>query len=283
MVAAMLLFALEDMCIKLLSQGLPVGQVLLTVGVMGFAIFWTRLRMQGGRLLTRDLLQKHVIIRSFGELIGTMGFVTALALTEISSASAILQALPLAITLGAAIFLGESVGWRRWLAIGAGFVGVLFVVKPGLSGFDANSLWAVLGVIGLGTRDLATRRVPRHIPSDQLSSLAWLTLIPAGLLLDVLFNSVPVLPDLAEMGLFLAAILFGVVAYTMLVTATREGDASVIAPFRYSRLVFAMLIGVVVFAERPDALTLLGAAIIAGAGGFSMWREARLRRRASRA
>lgn len=283
MVLAMAFFAVEDMFVKFLSYRLPVGEILGIAGVSGFAIFWVMLRRKGGRFLTPALWHPVVVIRTLGELIGTIGFVSAVALTEISSASAILQALPLAIVLGAALFLGETVGWRRWLAIGAGFVGVLMIVKPGLAGFEPRSFWAVLGVIGLAIRDLATRRVPARIPSDQLSTAAWGVFIIGGPLLGWGFRTPFLTPTLSEAGLFAAMMVVGVAGYATLVTATRIGDAAVIAPFRYSRLIFALIIGTTVFAERPDFWTLAGAAVIAGAGAFALWREARISRRGARA
>lgn len=233
------------------------------------------MRRKGGRFLTRDLIHPVVILRTVGELIGTIGFVTAVAVTEISSASAILQALPLAIVLGAALFLDETIGWRRWLAIGAGFIGVLMIVKPGLAGFEPRSLWAVMGVIGLAIRDLATRRVPAHIPSDQLSTAAWGVFIAAGPILGFGFGQPFLMPDAGEMTLFVLMIAVGVAGYSTLVTATRIGDAAVIAPFRYTRLIFALLIGMIVFAERPDFWTFAGAAVIAAAGSFALLRTAR--------
>lgn len=274
MVLAMAGFAIEDMFIKFLSHRLPVGQILLLAGVLGASIFYVMLRRGGGRFWTRDLTHPMVLMRTAAELVGTVGFVSAVALTELSSASAILQALPLAITLGAALFLHESVGWRRWTAIGIGFVGVLMIVKPGLAGFEARSLWAVLGVVGLATRDLATRRVPRHIASDQLSVAAWGVFILAGPLLGLAFGTPFHMLSLGESALSIGMIVAGVAGYAALVQATRVGDAAVIAPFRYSRLVFALVIGALVFGERPDLATLAGAALIVGAGIFAMWRAA---------
>ncbi|MDO5657828.1 MAG: DMT family transporter [Paracoccus sp. (in: a-proteobacteria)] len=279
MVLAMALFAIEDMFTKLLSARLPIGQILAMLGAMGMVVFWVQLRREGGALFTRDLLRPVMLVRNAGEVIGGVGFVSALVLTDISSTSAILQAAPLMIMLGAWLFLGESVGWRRWLAIAAGFVGVLLIVKPGMSGFEPLSILAVIGVAGLAARDIATRRVPQHIRSNQLSASAFGALIPAGIAMDLAFGQGWEWPTALNYGQMIGGMIGGVAAYTMLVTATRIGEASVIAPFRYTRLIFALAIGVTLFGERPDALTLTGAAIIAAAGGFAMWREAALRRR----
>lgn len=278
MIVAMLGFAFEDMFIKLIAGALPVGEILILLGGGGGIVFAFIARAYGDKLWSRDLLRPVVLIRNAGEVVGTLGFVTAVALTPISSASAILQATPLAVTIGAALFLGETVGWRRWLAIGAGLCGVLLVVRPGLDGFDVNSLFAVQGVIGLAIRDLATRRVPRTITSRQLATYAFLVLVPTGAIVMWFAQTPMVMPEPVNIARLIAAVIVGVAAYYMLVAATRIGQMSLIAPFRYTRLVFALTIGLVVFDENPDALTLLGAAIIVTSGIYTLWREARLRR-----
>lgn len=280
MVASMALFAIEDAAIKMLSVTLPVGEIIAVLGLMGFLTFWGLLARDGGRLVTRDLMRPVFLLRAGGELVGTLGFVSALALTPLASASAILQVLPLALVLGAALFLGERVGWRRWLAIGAGFAGVLMIVQPWTAGFQPLSLLALVGVVGLAARDLATRRMPPHVPSHQLSAVAFGVLIPAGLALAAVQGTPLLRPGGTEAMLFATAAGFGILGYAAMVLATRVGEASMIAPLRYTRLVFTMILAVTVFAERPDALTLLGAAIICGAGGFAMWREFRRKPRA---
>ncbi|MCZ0812128.1 MAG: DMT family transporter [Pseudomonadota bacterium] len=282
MVLAMFGFALEDMFIKRLSLDLPVGQILIMLGSGGAVAFGLIALARGHRLFSRDLLSGPVLLRNLGELIGTLGFVTAIALTPLSSASAILQATPLAVTLGAALFMGEQVGWRRWSAIIVGFVGVLLVIRPGLEGFEPASLFAVQAVIGLALRDLATRAVPRSVTSMQLSSYGFATTVPAGAVL-IWLSGGAVSPDAANWRDIGLALLLGVGAYYAIVAAMRFGEVSFVTPFRYTRLVFALVIGVTVFGERPDALTLTGAAIIIGSGLYTLLREQRLHRRARRA
>ncbi|MFQ1700910.1 DMT family transporter [Loktanella agnita] len=280
MVLAMLGFALEDMFIKQMAGTLPVGQILILLGIGGALIFGTLARVYGDPLLSRALLHPAVILRNTGEVVGTLGYVLAIALTPLSSASAILQATPLVVTMGAALFLGETVGWRRWAAVSVGLCGVLLVIRPGLDGFDANSLFAVQGVIGLAIRDLATRRVPAHITSRQLSTYAFVIVIPTGaaMLFFNLAGQTPVMPDTENTLRMVLAIIAGVGGYYAIVAATRIGDLSMIAPFRYTRLIFALIIGFLVFGERPDLLTLIGAGVIVSSGIYTFWREARLRR-----
>ena len=283
MTAAMLGFAIEDMFIKLLSASVPLGMVLILLGAGGAVVFAVLALMRGDALFSRDLLARSVLIRNAGELIGTVGFITAIALTPLSSASAILQATPLVVTLGAALFLGEQVGWRRWSAILVGFAGVLLIIRPGFDAFEPASLFAVMGVIGLALRDLATRTVPRAISSMQLSTYAFLTLVPAGMVMLAFTGDAPRLLNGLEWLLIAAALAFGVLSYYAIVAAMRMGDVAVITPFRYSRLVFALCFGVLFFGERPDMATLAGSALIVASGIYTFWREARLRRIAGRA
>jgi drug/metabolite transporter (DMT)-like permease len=278
MTAAMLGFAIEDMFIKMLAATVPLGMVLILLGAGGAVVFAVLALLRGDALFSRDLLARSVLIRNTGELLGTIGFVTAIVLTPLSSASAILQATPLVVTLGAALFLGEQVGWRRWSAILVGFAGVVLIIRPGMAAFEPLSLFAVLGVIGLALRDLATRTVPRAISSMQLSTYAFATLVPAGLgMLAFTGQGMRMLTPL-EVLLMAAALCFAVLAYYAIVAAMRMGDVAVITPFRYSRLVFALGFGMYFFGERPDALTLAGSALIVASGIYTFWREARLAR-----
>jgi len=280
MVLAMLGFALEDMFIKQMAGALPTGQILATLGLGGGLVFAAVCRLQGDRLWNPDLLHPMVLLRNLGEVFGTLGYVSAVVLTPISSASAIFQATPLFVTLGAALFLQEAVGWRRWAAIAVGFCGVLLIIRPGMEAFRPASLFAVQGVIFLGIRDLATRRIPRSVSSMRLSTYAFGVIAPTGLVLMVVVGDRFVVPDSLNTLRVLGSIVAGVLGYYALVTATRLGDMSHIAPFRYSRLVFALIVGVTVFGERPDAATLIGATIIVGSGTYAAIREGQ-RRRAS--
>jgi drug/metabolite transporter (DMT)-like permease len=231
-------------------------------------------------LLARDVMHPMVLLRNVGEVFGTVGYVSAVVLTPISSASAIFQATPLFVTLGAALFLQESVGWRRWAAIAVGFCGVLLIIRPGLDAFQPASLFAVQGVIFLGIRDLATRRIPRSVSSMRLSTYAFAVIVPTGLILMAIMGDQFIIPSGTDTYRVAGSVAAGVLGYYALVTATRLGDMSHIAPFRYARLVFALIVGTTVFGERPDAATLIGAAIIVGSGTYAAIREGQ-RRRAS--
>lgn len=278
MVAAMAAFAIEDMLIKKMGAALPPGQILVFLGLGGSAGFALMAAFRRERVISPAFLTRTVMLRNLGEILGTVGFVTAIVLTPLSSASAILQAMPLAVTLGAALFLGEPVGWRRWSAIGVGFLGVLLIIRPGLQGFEPASLFAVLGVAGLALRDLATRAVPRDVSTLVLSAWGFAMLVPTGAALLAVSGGA-VAPPAAAMGQMALAIAFGIAGYYAITQAMRAGDIAVVTPFRYSRLLFALVIGIWVFGERPDAMTYAGAALVIGSGLYTLLREARLGRR----
>jgi len=272
MVASMAAFALEDMFIKAAASTLPVGQVLILFGVGGTLIFMGLTHRRNERILHPAIISRQIIIRAVCEVIGRLCFTLAIVLTPLSSASAILQATPLVVAMGAVVFFGEKVGWRRWLAIALGFIGVLFIIRPGLEGFEQASLFAVIGTLGFAGRDLATRAAPPILSNVQLGVYGFFMLIPTGLTMLIYTGGLE-WPTLLGWGQLGGAVLIGVLAYYSLTAAMRTGEISVVTPFRYTRLVFALILGVIVFSERPDAMTLLGAAIIVLSGLYTVFRS----------
>lgn len=276
MVAAMGAFALEDMLVKAVSRSMPVGQAVMMFGLGGMLIFIALTARRGEAILHPAVLSRPMLIRSACEIAGRLCYALAIVLTPLSSASAILQATPLAVAAGAVVFFGETVGWRRWAAIAVGFVGVLLILRPGLSGFEPASLFAVFGTLAFAGRDLATRAAPPTMSNMQLGVLGFCMLAVAGMLI-LAWTGGAVRPDVGALAQLAAATGIGVAAYYALTAAMRMGDMSVVSPFRYTRLVFAMLLGVFVFGERPDAMTLLGSAVIVASGIYTVFRERKRR------
>ncbi|MDK3016368.1 DMT family transporter [Pseudodonghicola flavimaris] len=273
MTVAMLGFAAEDMLIKLLAGSLPSWEIILILGTGISLVFALLTRAAGRPLWTRAYLTRPVMIRNLGEICGTVGMVTALALAPLAAVSAILQASPLLVTLGAALFLKEPVGWRRWGAVIVGFLGVMLVIQPGGAGFDPMALFALLAVVGLGMRDVATRVVPRETTSAQLSFLAFVIQIPTALVLRMVTGEPMVMPGPTEGLRFLGVIALGAGAYYALTAAMRVGEVSFVTPFRYTRIIFALVFALAVFNERPNALMLVGTAVIVASGIYTLWRE----------
>lgn len=272
MTAAMAGFAIEDLCLKAAARDVPVGQVMVVMGLVGMATFALLSRRAGEPAFPRAVLSRAMLIRSVCEIAGRLFHALAIALTTLSATSAILQATPLVVIAGAAVLFGERVPLSRWIAVGVGFLGVLLILKPGLSGFSALSLLAVAGTIGFAGRDLATRAAPRGLSNRQLGTLGFAMLALAGALILGRTGGAH-WPDAKGAVLIAATAGFGITAYHALTAAMRTGEVSAVTPFRYTRLVFALALGALFFAERPDAATLAGAALIVGAGLFGLTRR----------
>ena len=253
-------------------------QVLAIFGAGGALVFAGLARRAGEPAFGSGPVSRALVVRCLFEVAGRLFFTLSLAYTTLSATSAILQATPLVVVAGAVLFLGERVGWRRWCAIGCGFAGVLLILRPGLDGFTAASLLAVAGTIGFAGRDLATRASPPSLSNRQLGVYGFCALGAASV------PCVPLDPRLAvpsptAWAALAGATAIGVLAYASLTAAMRTGEVSVVSPFRYVRLVFAMLLGVLVFGERPDAATLAGSAIVVGGGVYAVLRGRAVRGR----
>ncbi len=221
-----------------------------------------------------DILRPTLLLRAGTEIFGRLFFTLSLAYSSLAATSAILQATPLAVTLGAAIFSANRSHGDGWGAILVGFLGVLLILRPLPQSFDPASLLALLGMLGFAGRDLATRAAPPRLSHLQLGVYGFFVLIPTGLGL-MLWEGRAVLPTGTQTLWLCATILVGIAAYYAITSAMRLGAVSVVAPFRYSRLLFALILAVVLFGERPDTLTLIGAVIVVLSGLF-MLREGHL-------
>lgn len=277
MVVSMALFAVEDVVLKLAAAQMPVGQVLVIFGAFGLSGFALLVRGRGQRLLDPVMLGPALALRALGEAIGRLGYTLAIALTPLASASAILQATPLVVVLGAALVFGERVGWRRILAVLGGFAGVLMILRPGFDGFMPASLWAVFGMFGLALRDLATRTAPPALSHLQLGFWGFAVLLPTGAAMLAVTGGAVVPSAGIVVTLALGAVV-GVAAYTAVIAAMRTGEIAAVTPFRYSRILFAIILGILVFGEWPDGMTLAGAGVVVGCGVYTVLRERRLAR-----
>lgn len=279
MIASMALFGVEDMFLKWAAEGLPLGQIIFVSGAFGMPVFVVMAWRQGRGVFVGQALQPAVLARNLGEMIGTAAYVAAIATVPLSTVSAVLQAMPLAVTMAAALFMQEQVGWRRWSAIAVGFAGVLIVIRPGMDGFRPEALYVLITVAALTLRDLASRRIPHVVTTAQVSAWGLMSVTLLGVMMMLGSGEVQAVSPWQALVL-LGAVGFGTAGYWAITAATRTGEVSVVAPFRYTRLVFAIVIGALVFGEWPDGLTYVGAALIIGSGLYSFARE-RARKRAS--
>lgn len=282
MVLSMAFFATEDVFVKIVTQRVPLGEVLVLLGGLGAIVFGLLAQMRGHSALSPLFFHPVILIRNLGELVGTTCFVVGLMILPLGLLSALLQANPLFVNLGAILFLGMSVGWRRWLAIGIGLVGVIVILRPGMDSFRVEALLGLGAAIGLAVRDVATRRLPAGVHPLQTSSWGFAMGLISGTVLLVV-GEPAVLPSATDSAIIVTATVLGMVGYYTLTRAMQIGDVPAVTPFRYTRLVFAILFAFFVFSEVPDGYTILGAGLIVSAGLYTILREARLHRAERRA
>lgn len=265
-------FTMNDTITKMVSSEMNFGQTMLVRGLFAIVLIAALAWHQGAMRPLRTLMVRPVALRVSGEVGGTVSFLAAIVHLPLANTAAIFQALPLAITLGAALVFGEPVGWRRWLAIFAGFAGVLIIVRPGVAGFNLFSLFALVAVVLCSVRDLATKRIPAQIPSLFITLLTTVMVTIAGAVIIVPLGGWTPLSGRGLVLLVLAAVLL-LIGYQCVIMALRTGDISAVAPFRYTALLWAMLLGYLVFGDAPDAMMLTGASIIVLSGLYAFYRE----------
>lgn len=272
-------FTLSDALSKFLFAHINMGQLMLVRGVIASSLVILLAWARGAFAEPGSLLHPMVLGRVAADVAATVTFFVALAAMPLPNVSAIMQALPLAVTAGAALVFAEPVGWRRWSAIGVGFLGVLAIVRPGAEGFTTASLWVLACVAFCAARDLATKRIPSDIPSLAVSSVTAVAVtIVGGAMMVPLGGWRPLEP--AHLGLIAIAAVLLLFGYQFVIMAMRTGDVSAIAPFRYTSLLWALALGWLVFGHIPDAVTLAGSAVVVLSGLYMLWREARLRAQA---
>jgi drug/metabolite transporter (DMT)-like permease len=272
MAVAMAAFTMNDTITKAVSSEMNFGQTMLVRGLFAIVLIAALAVHQRALRPLRTLMQKPVALRIAGEVGGTVSFLAAIVHLPLANTAAIFQALPLAITLGAALIFAEPVGWRRWSAIMAGFIGVLIIVRPGLEGFSQFSLFALVAVVFCALRDLATKRIPAQIPSLFITLLTTVTVTAAGAAILFPLGGWTPLTGRGIGLLALAAVLL-LIGYQTVIMALRSGDISAVAPFRYSALLWAMVLGYFVFGDVPDAMMMTGASIIVLSGLYAFYRE----------
>ena len=278
MTGSMTAFTVNDAFMKVLSEAFPFFQLLLLRSVLTTS-FIALLAWQAGAFrvqISRSNWQL-MLIRTLAEIGAAYFFLNALFNMPIANVTAIIQALPLTVTLGAAIVLNEPVGWRRFAAIAIGFLGVMMIVRPGGEGFSLYSTFALLAVLCVTIRDLAARRLSVEVPSlfVALTAAIGVTIFSFSGAMFVEWEAMGG-RDLALLGCAALAIIGG---YLFSVMAMRVGEIGFVAPFRYSSLVAALIIGFLVFNEWPDGWTQIGAAIVVATGLFTLWRGRRQARK----
>ena len=280
MMASMAAFTFNDAILKVMAGQIPLFQLLFLRGALtsvAVALICWRMDVFGAQIPRRD--RWLIALRTTSEVAAAYFLLTALFNMPIADVTAILQALPLTIALAAALLFSEPLGWRRLTAILVGFVGVLLIVQPGGDGFSIYALYGLAAVACVTVRDLTTRRLSRGIPSmlvTLFTSMAVMTVFGLASL------GAPWVPMSGrEIALTVGSAFCVIGGYLFSVMVMRVGEISFVAPFRYTALIWALLLGWFVFGEWPAPLTMLGAAIVVGSGLFTLYREAKLARRKS--
>ncbi|MEC9245005.1 DMT family transporter [Nitratireductor rhodophyticola] len=269
---AMAGFTVNDGLTKLVAEAMNMAQVMLVRGVMATLVMLLLAWQWKALKKPRAVLHPMVALRVAGETGATICFLSALAHMPIANLAAVMQALPLAVTLGAAFFLNEPVGWRRWSAIIVGFVGILIIIRPGFDAFNAYSLYGVAAVAFATMRDLTTRKIPSEIPSPMISTVTAASVTIAGAVLLVPYGGWSPMSG-ADFAILVGATLCIVCGYHFIVLSLRAGELSFIAPFRYTALLWAIGLGIVLFADWPDRVMMTGAFLVVCSGLYTLYRE----------
>lgn len=281
MCASMLAFTINDTFIKALTEDIPVFQAMMLRGVLATSgLFLIASRVPGGfHLLPAGKDRKMLFWRTVGDLLSTVTFLLALSHMPLANLSAIMQSLPLAVTLTAAVLLATPIGIRRLIAIAVGFLGVMLIIRPGAADFDR---WSVIGLASVAfvvLRDLTTRSFSGNLPSTTGAIWASVSVTTLGAIGTLATGwqtvSTTILAEAASAAVFL------IIGYICAIKVMRVGDLSVVAPFRYTSLLFAIFLGWARFGTLPDRMTLIGGAIVVASGVYMLFRERKRRAEAA--
>ena len=280
MTACVSAYVINDAFMKLLFSEIALFQAvflrsIITVPPILIMVWITKVAIRN--LSKQD--KRLILVRVGAEIFITITFLTALKHMPLANVTAILQALPLAITMAAALFLAEPVGWRRWSAILVGFVGVLIVVRPGLEGFNIYSLSAFMAIIFLTVREIATRKLTSEVPTITvvLSTAVGSTLFAGIMMIGSEWDTVSAVSWLLILGAAVAILI----ATLLSVMAMRIGDIGFVSPFRYTSMLGAIGLGILMFGDWPDQPTLVGTVIIVSTGIYTFHREQKVSRKAT--
>ena len=268
MIVAMLGFAIEDSLIRLISLTIPFGQVLFLFGLGGALIFAFFCKVQKQQLFVKEVLSSPMIIRMLFELIGRLFYSLSLVLMPISLVTLVLQATPIFVVAGAALIFRETVGFFRWIAIFSGLLGVILIIEPAGDGFSPYVLFAVLGMLGFAGRDLGSRAASPKLSYHHLGFYGFIAVMSAGSIFSVWANTTYVSCNIQTLIYIILLISTGCFSYFSLMKAMRRGDVSFVTPFRYTRILFGVGAGVLLFDETVTVGLILGSVIIIGSGLF---------------
>lgn len=276
--AANFLFLINDTMIKLASGEMPLGQILFIRGLFATILLIPIAYAAGAMRHLGSIWSWGLMLRTVAEIFSAILFILALFNMPIGNINAILQVVPLMVTACAALLLGESVGWRRWSAIAVGFIGVVIVIRPGLAGFDAWSLVALASMLFITLRDLATRIMPRGIPVLLVALVTAIAVSLTGPVFGVATGETWSFPSSDALLLIAGSAVFLIGGYLFAVDFMRYGDIAVVAPFRYLVVLWAIIVGFIVWGEIPDLPMIIGTGLVIASGLYTLHRERKVTR-----
>ena len=272
MIAAMGCLTLTDMLIKITSKTLPIGQVMMIYGIGALIVFWALLHIKREPIQLSPLTNPAVVWRNVGDLIAMNSMFLALVYVPLSTIGAVIQAVPILVTAAAALFLRETVGLRRALAIFIGFFGTLLIIQPGAASFNIATILVLIAAVGMALRDIATKLVRESYSSLLLSFFSCFIFIFSGSVLLVI-NGAPSVPDFSNFIALAAMIVTGCMGFFFMTEAVRLGEMSVVSPFRYTRLLFSLLAGILILGEQVNTIMLIGSSLTIVSGLYIWHRE----------
>ena len=271
MITAMGCLTLADLLIKIASQTLPIGQVMIFYGVGSIIVFWSLMGIKGEPIRLSPLMNPAVLLRNIGDLIAINGMCLALVYVPISTVGAVIQTVPIMVTVAAALFLGERVGTRRILAIFIGFLGTLFIIQPGATTFEITTILVFIAAVGMALRDIATKLVRENFSTLLLTFYTSMLFILSGSVLLIITGGASV-PDMGMIAILAATIVLGSLGFFFTTEAVRMGEVSVVIPFRYTRILFSLAAGILVLGEQINPIMLFGIALTI-LSGLYIWRR----------
>lgn len=274
MAASMAGFSCSDALSKSVISVMNAGEIMFLRGLFTSLFVYLLARHMGALRSWKVILQPMIALRILCEAAAAATYITALGMMPIANASAIQQAVPLAVTFGAVLFLKEQVGWRRWTAIAVGFIGVLIIIRPGPEGFTAAALLGIACMFVTAARDLATRCIDKDVPSLMVTVSTAISITIFGAALTGPFGGWQPVSATSLSHIFLASILV-LIGYQAVILAMRTGEISFVAPFRYLSLIWSTLLGLIFFGEMPDSWAIIGAIIVIGSGLYTFYRESK--------
>jgi drug/metabolite transporter (DMT)-like permease len=271
MVMATLMFCLGDTLMKLAASTLPTTETMFVRSLVATSVVGFTAAISGSLRHWRRALVAAMALRAGADACTSLLFQSALGRMPFADVMGINQLQTLSLTAGSALFLGEKVGWHRWSAVGAGLIGGLLIIKPGTSAFDWWAIAAVGAVLFATVREISTRKISSTVPITLVIAISS-SFVTLAALMGSLFQSWAH-PSTREYAMLIGAGLFILSGQYCMITAIRSAALSVVAPFRYAAMMWALFLGYSVWGHIPDGNSMLGFFTIAVAGLYTFHRE----------